>query len=109
MTEDQLLAEVTALCDRLGLLWHHDPDSRRSKGTKGFPDLVIAGPHGIIFAELKSEDGDTSADQDRWLWTLGQIVDSLISEYQESRIMCFVWRPADLASGLIKWELEALK
>jgi len=98
VTEAELLAEVTALCDRLGLLWHHDPDSRRTEGSAGFPDLVIAGPRGVLFRELKSAAGDTSAEQDLWGWTLTCLHHHLWR----------IWRPADWRLGAIRTELAAL-
>lgn len=98
MTEAQLLAEVTDLCGRLGLLWHHcgRPD-KSCQGNRGLPDLIIAGRRGVTFRELKSDDGDTSADQDLWIWTLHET---------PAR---YVWRPADWHSGQIRRELEELK
>lgn len=114
MTEDELLAEVTALCDRLGLLWHHDPDPHRfglrrirewftRSGSKGFPDLVIAGRRGIIFRELKV-DSETSAEQDLWGWALqrGRAT-------TDSRVLTWgIWQPGDLEHGVIKFELEVI-
>lgn len=72
VSEAELTSDVIGLADSLGLLWHHCPDSRRCKGNPGFPDLLVAGPRGLVLAELKSEHGETSADQDLWLWTLRQ-------------------------------------
>lgn len=64
--ERALLAALTVECDELGLLWHHDPDSRRGVGSPGFPDLVVAGPGGFMIAELKSGNGRMSREQIRW-------------------------------------------
>lgn len=96
MTELELLAEVTALCDRLGLLWHHDPDSRFVKGTPGFPDLVIVGKR-VLWAELKSDLGDTSAEQDLWHWTLHR-ADQTVA----------IWRPRDLENGAVEALLRGI-
>jgi len=82
MTEAQFQQKVTDLCDWLGLKWHHETDSRKSK--KGFPDLVIAGPGGVLFAELKSQKGRVSAAQRGWLSTLG-----------DAGANCYLWRPSD--------------
>lgn len=103
MTETELLAEVTALCDRLGLLWHHDPDSRLSKGSKGFPDLVICGEGGVVFRELKGENGETSADQDRWGWTFcgAEIAMGIQGLWG-------VWYPFSLHNGIIEATLSLL-
>ena len=103
VTEAGLLQEVHALCGEFGLLVHHCRDSRACDGNKGLPDLIIAGPGGVIFAELKSEDGERSADQDLWAWTLTRACDggSVRMDYQ-------LWRPTDLTSGLIRAELERI-
>jgi hypothetical protein len=97
MTERELVAEVTNLCDQLGLLWHHCRDTRPCRGPRGLPDLIITGPRGVIFAELKSEDGATSPDQDLWLWTL-----------RKGGATIELWRPADLESGIVRALLEQL-
>lgn len=93
MTEAELLAEVTDLCGQLGLIWHHCAASARCRGPRGFPDLVIAGLGGVIFAELKTTEGDTTAEQDRWLYTLAR-------SNLDTRV--FTWRPADLDAGRIR-------
>lgn len=98
MTEAELVAEVSKLCGQLGLLWHHCRDARCCRGPRGLPDLIVAGPRGVIFAELKSEDGDTSPDQDLWLWTVAK----------GKRAGVELWRPRDLQSGIIRAVLEAL-
>jgi hypothetical protein len=106
MTETELLAAVANLINRVdqekgphGLVWHHCPDSRRCLGTPGFPDLFITGRHGIIVAELKSADGDTSAEQDLWIWNLGA------AGWGD---MVHIWRPEHLESGWIRSCLEAI-
>lgn len=103
MTETELQDRVQTLCDELGLLWHHCRDSRACNGHKGLPDLIIAGPRGLLLIELKSEDGDRSADQDLWAWTL-----SKAAEGGTVRLDYQMWRPADLASGLIATELRRI-
>jgi hypothetical protein len=65
MTEAELQRKITDLCDWLRLKWHHETDSRKSK--RGFPDLVIAGPGGVVFAELKGPKGKLSKEQAEWL------------------------------------------
>jgi hypothetical protein len=95
MTEAELLELVTELAKWLGLLAYHTRDSRRS--APGFPDLVLAGRKGVIFAELKSPAGGLKPDQVTWkymLLTAGQAF--------------FLWRPADWESGLIQAELRAI-
>jgi len=82
VTEAEFQRRITDFCDWLGLKWHHETDSRRSR--KGFPDLVIAGPGGAIFAELKSEKGRVSKEQQEWL-------DALAGAGAEF----YLWRPSD--------------
>jgi hypothetical protein len=65
MTERQLLGVVRDACRWSALLCYHTFDSRRSE--RGYPDLTIAGPRGVIFRELKSSTGRLSPDQRRWL------------------------------------------
>ena len=96
MTEGELQHEVVKLASDLGLLVHHCPDARRCYG-QGLPDLIIAGPGGVIFRELKSDDGETTAQQDLWGWTLSR-----------GGASWAVWRPADWCSGAISSMLEKL-
>ena len=65
MNENQFQQKVLDLCKWLGLKAYHTFDSRRSE--PGFPDLVIVGKRGIIFAELKSTTGKVSLAQTEWL------------------------------------------
>lgn len=83
MNEEQLQRAITDLCDLLHLKWHHETDSRRSKA--GFPDLVICGPRGVIFAELKAPKGRVKPAQQEW-------IDALHAAGQ----MAYVWRPDDI-------------
>lgn len=82
MTEVAFQQQVTDLCDLLGLRWHHETDSRRSK--RGFPDLVIVGQR-LIFAELKSQKGRLSKEQRAW-----------ITDLMAAGVEAYVWRPSDL-------------
>lgn len=51
---------------------------------KGFPDLVMVRDGHLIFAELKSQAGSLSVDQDRWLTALGNV----------SGVRVYEWRPS---------------
>jgi hypothetical protein len=95
MTHDELLQQVTNECNRLGLLWHHPPDSRRERA--GWPDLVIAGPRGILFAEIKSEDGRVTQAQ----WRTGRQLLAWGHTWAE-------WRPADWLNGHVQGRLHQL-
>lgn len=93
MNEAQFQQRITDTCDYLGLLWHHETDSRRSKA--GFPDLVIVGPSGTIFAELKSDKGQITDAQ--WFW---------IRAINDSGSEAWIWRPRNWE--MILGRLQAL-
>jgi hypothetical protein len=102
VTEDELLTAVTSgtkrnpgLCKVLGVRYFHAYNSRHS--VPGFPDLVLVGRHGVAYRELKSDWGTPSPDQTTWKY-------ALLAIGQDWGI----WRPRDLASGLIRAELAAL-
>lgn len=81
MTERQFLDAVRDACRWARLLCYHTHDSRRSE--PGFPDLVVVGPSGLLFRELKSERGRLTADQRQWLERL-----------TEAGADASVWRPS---------------
>jgi len=93
--EHRLLLAVTRLCNRGGLLFFHDYDSRRN--DPGFPDCWILGPKGLLVRELKSAAGRTTPAQTSWRYGLRAV-----------RIDAGIWRPADLASGRVEREIAAL-
>ena len=95
VTERSLQAAVTDLLDLLGIAWYHTYDSRRS--NKGWPDLAICGRK-FMLRELKNANGELTHDQVRW----GQ-------RLQAAGVDWAVWRPADLWSGRIQRELEAIR
>lgn len=103
MTEAALLEAVTAgtrnrpgLCRLLGIAWYHTHDSRRS--PTGWPDLALAGSRGLLYRELKTATGRVTPAQHAW----GQRLKAVGCDWD-------VWRPADLASGRILRELEAIR
>lgn len=61
----------------------HTYDARRS--AEGFPDLVLVRPPRLIFAELKSDTGDVSPEQRKWIEALGACAGA----------QAFIWRPID--------------
>jgi len=95
MTERQLQQSVTDLCRVFHLLCYHTRDSRGS--AAGFPDLVIVGDKGILYAELKSKAGKLTIEQGCWR-------DGITAAGGVWRC----WRPADWHSGDIRAELEGL-
>ena len=106
MSEDALLGAVLDLCRLLGLHTAHFRPGRTARGWatavqgdgKGFPDLVVVGPGGVLWVELKSRRGRLSGEQERWCSWLG-------AAGQEYR----VWRPEDLVSGRVQRELASLR
>lgn len=94
MSEADLQTAVLELCRHHGVLVYHTHDSRRSQ--PGFPDLVIAGSRGVLFRELKSDQGKLTADQVQWATTLG-----LTANWG-------LWRPPDLRSGRIDLEIRSV-
>lgn len=91
-----LQASVIKLCQLFGIAYYHTFDSRRS--AKGWPDLAMVGKRGFITRELKTEKGKLTPEQERWGLMLRQAGQDWA-----------VWRPADLASGRIQRELEAIR
>jgi hypothetical protein len=62
--------------------WYHTHDSRRSPA--GFPDLVLCRDR-VLFRELKTEQGQLTPAQKRWLEAL-----------RSAGADAAVWRPSDL-------------
>ena len=97
MTEAELYAEIEKYCDALDLAYMRNPDSRRVVGNRGFPDYVITGPRGAIFREVKDERNPLSVDQREW----GR-------RFMLASMSWGTWRPRDLYSGRILYELQEL-
>lgn len=111
MSEDDLLRTVLDMAKLFGLLTaHFRPAQLKDKAGrerwvtavqgdgKGYPDLTIVGPGGVLFRELKSDTGPVAPEQRKWLARL-----------DEAGADIGVWRPADLRSGRIERELRALR
>jgi hypothetical protein len=80
---------------------HYNPDSRRIRREapfgRGFPDLVIAGPGGVVFAECKCADDTVSREQRAWGTAL-----------LGAGATWVVWEPIVLFTGQLETELAAL-
>ena len=96
MSEDELQEHVRSLCADLGLAAQHIHDPRRC-WLPGWPDLVVFGPGGIRYRELKSEHGSLSPDQ--------RAVGARIARAGGN---WSTWRPRDLVSGVIAKQLEEI-
>lgn len=107
MTEDDLLKTVLDMCRLFHLRAAHFRPALSRSGRwhtavqgdgKGYPDLTIVGPGGVLFRELKSAKGVASPEQKAW------IVDLFRAGADAG-----IWKPADLRSGRIEAELRALR
>ncbi len=105
MAEPTFQRAIVDLAKMLGLLVHHcRPAAGRDgkwvtpiQGHQGFCDLVIAGPGGVLFRELKNDITQPTPQQNRW-------IDMLRSAGADVAI----WRPAQLRDGTIETALKAL-
>jgi len=91
-SEREFQREVIKMAESLGWYFNHAlPGKGRNKhltlfiGKRGFPDLVLCRPPRLIFAELKSETGKLSTDQQEWLEAL-----------RACGAEVYVWRPSEL-------------
>ena len=82
-TEKQFQSAVMQLARLTGWCFYHTHDSRRS--GSGFPDLCLVRNHRCIMAELKTDTGKVTADQELWLAALGAV----------EGIEAACWRPKD--------------
>jgi hypothetical protein len=84
VTERDLREQVRDLCNLTGWKMYFSWTSIHS--PRGFPDLVLANPEKqrVIFAELKSEKGKVTPEQQEWLDVLKQCGAEV-----------FVWHPED--------------
>jgi len=89
LTESQWSGLVLELA-RLGgwTLRYHTTNSRRS--NFGFPDWVLVKPPRLIFAELKSEVGKLTDEQEKWRAGLLEVESG-----SHGMVQHYVWRPRD--------------
>lgn len=100
-TEDGFTAAVLQLAKLRGWRSAHFRPARTATGWrtavagdgKGFPDLVLIRNGVLVVAELKTDRGQTSPEQDDWL-----------GAFQAAGIEATVWRPSDWET--IKKRLE---
>lgn len=99
MTERDLQYAVIGLAQTLKWKVAHFRPARTEQGWrtpvqadgKGFPDLVLAKPGRLIFAELKGDRGRLSAEQKAWINVLGA-TDAEV----------YVWTPDEWLNGAIE-------
>lgn len=88
------------LVENRGVLWHHCAQPQHCRGPGGWPDTLAVSTHGLLIYEIKTDTGETSPEQDKWLWTLER---ALIT----SRTLVTVRRP-DLQRDRVTEELRWL-
>jgi VRR-NUC domain len=81
-SETSFQDRVVALAKAAGWTLYHPYDSRKS--APGWPDLVLMRGREVLFRELKTDSGRTTAEQREWL-------DGLEAAGQDVE----VWRPRD--------------
>lgn len=93
MSEAALMEHIRILCFDLRLPAFHVYDARRCWGP-GFPDLVIVGPSGILYREVKDRTNSIRPEQRKWG-----------SDITRGGGNWAVWRPVDLVNGTIATQL----
>lgn len=106
MSEDQLLDHVLETAKTFKLRTAHFRPAQVRSGKwvtpvqgdgKGWPDVVVVGPGGSLFRELKAEGKYPTPEQKVWLaWLTAAGEDA------------GVWKPRDWHSGRIQDELRAI-
>lgn len=109
MSEEDLLTSVIFTAKTFGWTVYHARPARTGKGWRtatqgdnGFPDLCLCRDGQVIFAELKSEKGRVSVEQQNWLDELGGLDPAVPGD----SISIHVWRPTDWLAGHIQGVLQ---
>lgn len=83
LTESQWQGDILKIAKRGQWDAYHTYNSKRSK--PGFPDLLLIRPPELVIAEIKTDRGKTSPEQDVWLAALAAC-----------GLEVYVWRPRDI-------------
>ena len=94
ISEAEFSGQVYELAQQTGWRCHHGRPGRSAagrwstpiQGDVGFPDWVMVRGDRLIFAELKTSNGQATPDQVEWLQALDRV------EYVTAQL----WRPHDL-------------
>lgn len=99
LTEDELLHAVVQYAQLRRCLVSHFRPARTAtgwrtpiQGDQGFVDVVVAKAGRVLFAELKSQRGRTTPQQDAWVAAVGGRV----------------WRPQHWFDGTIRREIDRI-
>lgn len=84
LTEKQFSQVIVDLARLRGWLVHRTPTWRATGTDPGFPDLVLARGRRLIFAELKSQKGKLTVEQEAWRQAL---------DWGDQGVYC--WKPSD--------------
>lgn len=92
ISEAELQATVVGLARTHGWMVYGVIDRKdfAKRYDKGFPDLVLVKGDYLVFAELKSENGELASEQ--WAWLNALEVALGANQYHGA----VVWRPSDL-------------
>lgn len=110
MTEAEFEDAIIDLATRLGWRIHAERPGRSEKGWRtaikgmaGYPDLTLVRGGRLVFAELKSERGRLSEEQNAWIDALVRVAEASKDDLMD----VFVWRPTNWLNGTIEAVLRA--
>jgi hypothetical protein len=83
-TERQLREQVRSLCSIFG--WRMAFTQYSLRSPKGLPDLQLVRPPRLIYAELKSETGKVTPEQQAWLDDLRRV----------PGVEAYLWKPSQI-------------
>lgn len=98
MTGADLQDAIVALAHHLGYIAYHGRPGRTAHGWrtpvsydgKGFPDLVLAGPRGVLFLEVKGDGDRVREHQRKWIAAL-----------RSAGAQAFIVTPGDWRAGVV--------
>ena len=91
-------AQITGLLEACpSIVWHWCRDGLNCQGSPGMPDLIVCGPRGVLFREVKPPHRGPRPGQVNWKYKL-----------KSAGASWAVWTLDDLESGLIEAELDAI-
>jgi len=82
-TEKKFMAQIVKIACQLGWHFYHTFNSFHS--AAGYPDLALVRGNRYILAELKTEKGKLSKEQEKWLKLL-----------EPTPVEQYLWRPSQI-------------